>query len=121
MIETVDWNAVPRETVRPGVERAAFRGDHSILVMNWLSPGMEPRPHSHPFDQVAFILSGRMRFTIGEEVLEVGPGTVIRIPAGVRHWGETIGEETVMNLDVFSPIREDYLHLVADQAPVTGS
>jgi quercetin dioxygenase-like cupin family protein len=117
MIETIDWDAAPREKVRPGVERAAFRGDNSILVMNWLSPGMEPRPHSHPFDQVACILRGRMRFIVGDEVLEVGPGSVVRIPAGVQHCGETIGDEVVMNLDVFSPIRTDYMHLVSGQAP----
>lgn len=120
MIETIDWDMATREQVRPGVERAAFRGDYSMLVMNWLSPGMEPRAHSHPFDQVSYILRGRMRFTIGDEVLDIGPGMVVRIPAGVEHCGETVGTEVVMNLDVFSPIRSDYQHLIADQAPAVA-
>ena len=109
------WEDLPREVVRPGVSRAAFRGDNALMVMNWLEPGMEVRPHSHPFDQCAFVLKGRMRFTVEDEVVEVGEGEMLRIPADAVHCGEPIGEETVLNLDVFSPVREDYRHLVAYQ------
>ena len=58
-----------------------------------------------------------MRFTIGDDVLDAGPGSVVRIPPDVVHCGEPIGDEIVLNLDVFSPIREDYRHLVDYQAP----
>lgn len=109
------WEGIPREVVRPGVVRAGFRGDNSLLVMNWLEPGMEARPHSHPFDQVACILSGRARFTIGEHVVEVGAGEMIHIPADVVHFGEVVGDEPVVNLDVFAPVRADYEHLTAYQ------
>jgi quercetin dioxygenase-like cupin family protein len=30
------------------------------------------------------------------------------IPGGVRHWGEVIGDEPVLNLDVFTPKRPEY-------------
>ena len=40
---------------------------------------------------------------------------MIRIPPDVEHWAEVIGDEPVMNLDVFNPIREDYKHLVEHQ------
>lgn len=109
------WDALPRETVRPGVSRTAFRGDGALMVMNWLEPGMEKKPHSHPFEQLAYILSGRLRFEIGDEVVEVGAGEVVRIPPDVVHCGEVIGDETVVNLDVFAPARDDYLHLTAYQ------
>ena len=111
-----NWDGLDREVVRRGVERVGFRGENVLLVMNWLEPGMEVNPHSHPFEQIAYIVQGRMRFTIGDEVLEAGPGSVVRIPPDVLHCGEPIGEETVLNLDVFSPIREDYRHLVDYQA-----
>lgn len=109
------WSDIPREVVRPGVTRAGFRGDNSLLVMNWLEPGMEARPHSHPFDQVAYILSGRVRFAVGEHVVEVGPGEMIHIPAGVVHYGEVVGDEPAVNLDVFAPVRADYEHLTTYQ------
>lgn len=106
------WDELPKEAVRPGVVRSGFRGDDVLLVMNWLQPGMETRPHSHPFEQVVYIVQGRIRFHVGDEVFEAGPGNLIRIPPDVEHYGEPIGDEPVLNLDVFSPIREDYRHLV---------
>ena len=115
-----NWEGLPREVVRRGVERVGFRGETVLLVMNWLEPGMEVRPHSHPFEQIAYIVQGRIKFTIEDEVFEVGPGGVIHIPANAVHCGEPIGDETVMNLDIFSPIREDYLHLVERQAADFG-
>ena len=47
------WDELPKETVRAGVKRAGFRGDNALLVMNWLEPGMETNPHSHPFEQTS--------------------------------------------------------------------
>ena len=109
------WDELPKEVVRAGVERSGFRGENVLMVMNWLEPGMETNPHSHPFEQLAYIVSGRMKFVIGEETFEAGPGSVIRIPPDVEHYGEPIGDEPVLNLDVFSPIRDDYRHLVEYQ------
>lgn len=105
------WTDLPREDVRPGVTRTAFRGDNALMVMNWLEPGMEVRPHAHPFEQLAFILQGRVRFTVGDDVVEVGAGEVLRIPPDVMHCGEPVGDETAINLDVFAPVRDDYRHL----------
>ena len=57
---------------------------------------------------MAYILSGRIRFHIGDEVRDVGAGGIVLIPSNVMHWGEVIGDEPVMNLDVFTPKRPDY-------------
>ena len=111
------WDELPKEVVRAGVERAGFRGDDVLMVMNWLKPGMETNPHSHPFEQLTYIVQGRMKFVIGDDTFEAGPGSVIRIPPDVEHYGEPIGDEPVLNLDVFSPIRDDYRHLVEYQQP----
>ncbi len=76
-----NWNDLPREVVRKGVERVGFRGDNAMCVMNWLTPGMTVFPHSHTFEQLVIIVQGRVRFHLGDEVVEGGPGTMIRIPA----------------------------------------
>ncbi len=106
---------LPRETVRRGVERAGFRGDNFIAVMNWLTPGMALSPHQHDFEQVALIVQGRVRYHVGDEVFDAGPGSAIRIPAGVAHYAEPVGDEVALNLDIFAPPRDDYRHLVAHQ------
>lgn len=109
------WDKLTKEVVRPGVSRTAFRGDGALMVMNWLEPGMEKKPHSHPFEQLAYVVQGRVRFEIGDDVVEVGPGEVVRIPPDVMHCGEAIGDEVAMNLDVFAPPRADYAHLTEYQ------
>ncbi len=106
-----NWDSLPRETVRKGVERSGFRGDDVLLVMNRLEPGMDVNPHSHPFEQIVYIVEGAVRFQIGDESFEAGPGSVIRIPPDVVHYAEPIGDKPALNLDVFAPIRDDYRHL----------
>ncbi|RQS26451.1 MULTISPECIES: cupin domain-containing protein [unclassified Burkholderia] len=111
-----NWSELPREVVRPGVERVGFRGDNVMCVMNWLTPGMQVFPHAHTFEQLVLIVQGRVRFHLDDEIVEGGPGTMIRIPPHVVHYAEPVGDEVVLNLDVFAPLREDYVHLVAYQA-----
>ena len=111
-----NWNTLDREFVRKGVERAGFRGEDVLMVMNWLEPGMTVNPHSHACEQVVFVVKGRMRFVINGEEFHVEEGGLIRIPPNAEHYGEPLGDETVLNLDVFAPLREDYRHLVEYQA-----
>jgi quercetin dioxygenase-like cupin family protein len=115
-MNSYNWNDMPREAVREGVERAGFRGQDVLMVMNWLQPGMEVNPHRHECEQVVYVVKGHMRFVIDGEEQELGPGGLIRIPPNALHYGEPIGDEVVWNLDVFAPIRDDYRHLVEYQA-----
>jgi quercetin dioxygenase-like cupin family protein len=112
-----NWKDLPSEVVRKGVSRSGFRGDDVLLVMNKVEPGMDVNPHSHPFEQIVYIVEGRVRFHVGDEEMEAGPGSLIRIPPDVEHWAEPLGDEPALNLDVFAPIRDDYRHLVEYQEP----
>jgi quercetin dioxygenase-like cupin family protein len=111
-VKAVRWHDIPDEDVRPGVRRRGFGTDEVLLVLNECEPGMDLRPHSHEFDQVAMITKGRAVYHIGDEPNEVGPGSVMLIPAGVEHYIEPVGDETVENIDVFAPARADYLNLI---------
>jgi len=111
-MKAVRWDEIPDEQVRPGVRRRAIGTRDVLLVMNECRPGMEVRPHSHDFDQFAVIVSGEAIYHVGDDHNEVGPGSVMLIPAGVEHHIEPTGSEPVLNLDVFAPAREDYLHLL---------
>ncbi|MEO3387945.1 cupin domain-containing protein [Mesorhizobium sp. CAU 1741] len=111
----VKWEDLPNFQVREHVSRAGFRGEDVLLVMNWLEKGMTLGMHSHPFEQIALILAGRMRWTVGDETFEMGAGEVLRVPPNVPHGGIPISDETVINLDIFCPIRDDYRHIVDHQ------
>lgn len=115
-IEMYNWNTLPREVVRKGVERVGYRGDNAMVVMNFATPGMDLRPHQHDFEQIAICVHGRMNYYVGDQKFEMVPGSMVRIPPFTVHYAEPIGDEIVQNLDLFSPIREDYKHLVAYQA-----
>jgi quercetin dioxygenase-like cupin family protein len=120
--QVYNWADIPSEVVRKGVSRKGFRSGNTLLVMNECHPGMDINPHSHHFEQLVYILQGRVRFHLDEEAHELGPGAMLVVPAGVRHYMEILGDEVVLNLDVFSPPRADYLHLVEyqDAATVAG-
>lgn len=107
-----NWDDIPDEPVRPGIRRRAFGTRDVMLVRNDCEAGMDLRPHSHEFDQIAMITKGRAIYHIGDEPNDVGPGAIMLIPAGVEHYIEPLGEETVENVDIFAPARADYLHLL---------
>ncbi|TDR93358.1 cupin domain-containing protein [Enterovirga rhinocerotis] len=116
-VKAYNWSDVPAREVRPGVTQRGFRGDQCLVTYNTLAPGMEPKPHSHPFDQVFMLISGRVTLHVGEQVIECGPGTVVQIPRDVVHWADAPSPEDgiAVNIDVFAPMREDYGYMVAYQ------
>lgn len=105
---SINWNEIAWTPVRPGVDRKGFTGEGATVALHRLMPGHEPKPHSHPHEQIAYIMSGTIRFFVGEEQHLVGPGGLLVIPPNVVHWGEVVGDEPVMNLDVFTPQRPEY-------------
>ena len=64
-----------------------------IMQMNWRA-GDSARPHQHPEEQAIYVVSGRMRMTIGGETYEIGPGEVSYHPSNVLH-GALVVEDTV--------------------------
>jgi quercetin dioxygenase-like cupin family protein len=112
-MRAVTWDEIPDEPVRPGVRRRGFGTPSCLLVMNECKPGMDLRPHVHEFDQIALIVSGTANYYVGDERNEMGPGSVLLIPAGREHSIEPTGDQPVRNIDVFAPAREDLSHLLA--------
>jgi quercetin dioxygenase-like cupin family protein len=68
-----------------------------------LHKGCEVKVHHHPSEQIAMIMSGRVRWTLGEDgrQVEVGPGEVVHLPANVPH-GVYALEDTLI-FDILSP------------------
>jgi quercetin dioxygenase-like cupin family protein len=109
MPQMSNWDTLSGVTPRPGVVRKAFSGKNSMMTLNEIKPGTAPWLHSHPHEQLTHILSGKAEFVLGDEVLTLKAGDLVLVPPHVPHSLKVIGDETVLNIDVFSPIREDYL------------
>ena len=69
--------------------------------------------HSHPHEQTGYLVTGRIRLSIGSEEYDVMPGDSWCIPSGVEHSAEIL--EDSVGIEVFSPVREDYLPKEKDQ------
>jgi quercetin dioxygenase-like cupin family protein len=93
---------------RAGVARRVFSGEGATLAFTTMDPGHEAVPHSHPHEQIEYLLAGRMRFVVGEEETILEPGGLLVVPGGVEHYGVTLGDEPVRALSVFSPRRDEY-------------
>jgi quercetin dioxygenase-like cupin family protein len=97
-----------RHTIFPGVDICTTAGQQLMLSVVDLEPGSIVAPHSHPHEQMGILLEGRLEFTIGGVTRVLGPGDMWRIPGGVVHSVRTL-DQPARALDVFHPIREDYL------------
>ncbi|SMH36151.1 cupin domain-containing protein [Azospirillum agricola] len=92
-----------------GAERRVLSyGPGLMLVEFTFKPGTVAPMHSHPHEQVGYIVSGALELTMdghGTEIL--GAGASYYVPPGTMH-GVTILEPTVL-VDAFTPVREDFL------------
>lgn len=59
--------------------------EHLTTTLAVIQPGGEQRVHSHPPEQVYFILEGSGLMTVGSETQRVEPGNCIFIPSGLPH------------------------------------
>lgn len=97
-----------RRAIFPGVTIATCSAEKMMMSCVELQPGAVVAEHSHPHEQVGMMLAGRAIFYIGEEQKTLQAGDMYRIPGNVRHRVVAL-EEPVRVLDIFYPVREDYL------------
>jgi mannose-6-phosphate isomerase-like protein (cupin superfamily) len=110
------FDQLPVEFLKPGLSRTGIRTDDSLVTVNWFEPGFRSSgQHEHPFDQLSFVLSGTLAFFVGEDTYVLESPAVLHIPADVPHGAEPVGDERVLNIDVFTPIRDDFRHLTSYQ------
>jgi quercetin dioxygenase-like cupin family protein len=90
-----------------GIERKAFSGAGATVALHKLMPKHEPKPHKHTYEQLVYIIAGHIRFMLATRA-SCSAWRVVANPPDVMHWGEVVGDEPVLNLDIFTPVREEY-------------
>lgn len=77
-----------------------------MLVRHRMRKGWAGARHSHPHEQLVYIISGRLIFEQPSGRFEVRTGDSFLVPGGVEHQASALEDSEV--LDVFTPYREDY-------------
>ncbi len=101
------WRNMEWEQVTRGLARKIITGEKVMSAQVHLEKGARVPEHAHANEQISHILEGSLKFWVAGEILVLGPGDVLVIPPDVPH-GVLALEETLV-LDVFSPIRQDWL------------
>ena len=92
----------------PGVTRRILAYTNELMcVENTFETGAVGALHSHPHTQLTYIVSGKFRFSVGDEVYEVSAGDTLLKREGIIHG--CVALEGGVLLDVFTPMREDFL------------
>ena len=83
------------------VLKPLLRGEQMTMLELHYQPGTKAPPHKHTHESLIYVVSGRVRTWIGDDVYVLGPGDVARHPPGVLHTVEALVESTI--IEVKSP------------------
>src|SRR5690242_19122597 len=105
------WDQMPREELHERLSRRLITGERVMLAHVYLKQGCVVPKHSHENEQFSYILEGALRFLVGEDGAEeivVRAGEVLHLPSNLPHEAHAL--EDTLDVDVFSPPREDWLN-----------
>ena len=91
----------------PGMQRQVLAYNQKVmLVRHQLSKGWRGVSHSHPHEQLVYVVTGCILFTAGGRTIEMRSGESIVVEGDVEHQATALEDSEV--LDVFVPYRSDY-------------
>lgn len=98
----------PLNDLGGGVSRRVLAHTDQLMIVevNFETGGVGS-VHTHPHWQNTYVKSGRFRFTVDGEPVEVGPGDTLAFPSNIPHG--TLCLEAGTLLDIFTPMRQDFL------------
>ena len=103
-----DWTSVPVERIAEGIDRQMVWGDKLMVCRLRIAPGVVTAVHAHPHEQITLVERGRVMFSVEGQPRLASAGDVLHFRSGVRH-GATMLDEEVILVDIFTPVREDFL------------
>lgn len=104
------WDDMPKERVSDQLDRRLITGERMMLAHVYLKKGCLVPKHRHENEQLTYILEGALHFWLGDdegEEVVVRAGEVLTIPSNLPH--KALALEDTVDVDVFSPPRQDWL------------
>ena len=106
-MEFYTWDQMEKEVLSPAIARKIVAGEKAMVAQVFLAKGAVVPEHHHDSEQITYILEGALKFEIEGKEIVVGKGQVLLIPSNVPH--RAVALEDTLDLDIFSPIRTDWL------------
>lgn len=106
------WSEIPQEAITPSIARKFITTDRMTIAQFELKRGGVVPRHAHENEQVSWVMSGSLKFTVGGNETVVRAGEVVQIPGGVEHEVEVLADAVVV--DVFCPVRQDWIDKTDD-------
>jgi len=106
-MELFSWENVKKEVLNDKLSRKVISGAKITLAQIFLAKDAVVPLHHHEHEQISSVLQGALRFELEGKEIVVRPGEVLHIPSHVPH--RVVALEDSLALDVFSPVRTDWL------------
>lgn len=103
-----NWNTIP-EIQLDIMKRKIFTGEYVMLVHNTVDSGTDVPTHNHHHEQIVFVLSGECVVEMEGEIYTLAANDMLLVPSNAKHKVTVTSKEPLVAIDIFSPIREDFL------------
>jgi len=107
-MQYIPWHTVSLEDLNPLLQRQFVVGQEIMLARIILKKGCIVPEHSHPNEQLAYIIEGALKFSIDGKEIVARAGEVLCIPSNMPHRAEAL--EDTIDLDIFTPPRADWIN-----------
>ena len=104
----LDWGSVASERIAEGIVRQMIWGDHLMVCRLTIAPHTITEVHEHPHEQITLVERGQVRFNVEGKERISGAGDVLHFRSHCRH-GATMLDQEVVLIDIFTPVREEFL------------
>jgi quercetin dioxygenase-like cupin family protein len=104
----VQWGTLSVENLNPLFDRQLVVGDQIMVARILLKKGCVVPLHQHHNEQVSYVESGSIHFTVSGDEITVRPGEFLCIPPNAPHTATAL--EDMVGIDIFTPPREDWLN-----------
>jgi len=92
----------------PGLTRKVMAyNDKLFLAEHHMARGWSGTVHSHPHDQIVYVVRGHLKVTCQGKTFDARTGDTFVVRGGIGH-GATALEDSLV-IDIFTPCREDYI------------
>ena len=109
-MKIIKRDGAPRlETVKGRKGEILMSGEKCMMMVNTIEPGIPTPPHSHPHEQIGYLIEGKGTLFINGDTREMEAQSTFLVPPNASHNFDATGGKPAVLVEAFAPPREDYL------------